>query len=318
MSELTESKNEWVAKLVDILRPHIISGIKNIFNESVSVCEQTGERRKYLMTFQNMLGMIPQWSNTVIETECARIIKESRCDYLPDLISCVHIIQLKLMSNIRVNTKQKNVNINIPKLEPFIHKIYIQTARQLYKSVYLFSKEVEPLEIQKNDREIEMIIQESILFTIRDNIPTESLIRSYLAEDIEHEEEVIIEPLDPATPPQSTTSLVTETTKETTPNPLSLIPNTVATSVIETPPAEPLSIKWDKTIADSSEPSTPNSIEEISLNEYDPMDDDDNVPLRPITPSGSFTGNLDIEGESGNSGTTNESDNLFNLDIETI
>ena len=47
--------------------------------------------------------------------------------YLEDLITCVHIVQLKALTSIRVGQKQKQIDISIPKLEAFIHKIYIAT-----------------------------------------------------------------------------------------------------------------------------------------------------------------------------------------------
>jgi hypothetical protein len=48
-------------------------------------------------------------------------------------------------------------------------------------------------QIQRNNRELETIIQECVLITIRDSIPTEEIIRAYLDESIEQEEEVTIE-----------------------------------------------------------------------------------------------------------------------------
>ena len=47
--------------------------------------------------------------------------------------------------------------------------------------------------MQKNNRELEQIIQECILLTIRESIPTEEIIRAYMDETTEQEEEVIIE-----------------------------------------------------------------------------------------------------------------------------
>jgi glycosyltransferase involved in cell wall biosynthesis len=46
--------------------------------------------------------------------------------------------QLKLLTAMRVGQKQKKININIPKLDDFIHKIYVHVARKIYKNVYLF------------------------------------------------------------------------------------------------------------------------------------------------------------------------------------
>jgi len=127
------------------------------------------------------------------EDERKRIIERSGCNYLEDLITCVHIIQLKVLTCIRVGNKQKKIDISIPKLDPFIHKVYIHTARKVYSNVYLFEKNVSPLQTQKNARELELIVQEAILTTIRESIPTEAIIRAYMDESVEQEEEVFIE-----------------------------------------------------------------------------------------------------------------------------
>ena len=68
-------------------------------------------------------------------------------------------------------------------------------ARKVYSNVYLFDKQNLPLQIQKNGRELEIIVQECIMTTIRDSIPTEDIIRAYMDESVEHEEEVTFEPI---------------------------------------------------------------------------------------------------------------------------
>lgn len=193
LSNLQESRNEWCSRLVSIFTPLILGGIKSIFNESWKICVDNDEPNKYLMTFQNLLSRIPKWNNEIIEDERKRIIERSGCNYLEDLITCVHIIQLKVLTCIRVGNKQKKIDISIPKLDNFIHKVYINVARKVYSNVYLFDKNVSPLQIQKNNRELENIIQECILISIRESIPTEAIIRAYMDESVEHEEEVIIE-----------------------------------------------------------------------------------------------------------------------------
>ena len=47
--------------------------------------------------------------------------------------------------------------------------------------------------MQKNQRELELMVQECILAAIRDSIPTEEIIRAYMDESTEQEEEVFIE-----------------------------------------------------------------------------------------------------------------------------
>jgi len=193
ISNLQESRNEWCSRLVSIFTPLVEEGLKSIFEESWKICVDTDEMNKYLMTFQNLLSRIPKWNATIIEDERKRIVERSGCNYLEDLITCVHIIQLKVLTCIRVGNKQKKIDINIPKLDPFVHKVYINSARKLYSNVYLFEKSISPLQTQKNARELEHIIQEAILTTIRESIPTEDIIRAYMDESIEQEEEVFIE-----------------------------------------------------------------------------------------------------------------------------
>ena len=189
IQSLTESKNEWSARLVSILSFNIIQGINSIYKEAVRLCEENEEKNKYLMTFQNLLSKIPDWSTTTIETERKRIEVVSGCKYLEDLITCVHIIQLKALTCIRVGLKQKKIDIDIPSIDKFIHKVYINVARKLYSNVYLFEEDIYPLQKQKNNRELELLVKEAILNTIRDNIPVEHILRVYIDETEEQEEE---------------------------------------------------------------------------------------------------------------------------------
>ena len=195
LSNLYESKNEWCGRLVSILTPLIVEGVQSIFNESWKMCVENNEMGKYLMTFQNLLTRVPKWNSLILEEERKRIIEKSGCTYLEDLISCVHIVQLKVLTCIRVGNKQKKIDISIPKLDHFIHRVYVNVARKIYSNVYLFEKNVGDLQIQKYRRETEMIVQECILSSIRESIPTEAIIRAYMDETVEEEEEIIIEPI---------------------------------------------------------------------------------------------------------------------------
>ena len=187
VSSLHESKNEWGARLLTILTPLIIEGFKSIFEESYNLCKNNNETEKYLMTFQNFITRIPKWNSTIIENEKKRIIERSGCSYLEELVTCIHIIQLKLLTTMRVGKKQKKIDINIPKLDDFIHKCYINVARKMYKNVYLFELNCPPLQIQKHNRELEIIIQECILNAVRDSIPVESILRAYMDETVEED-----------------------------------------------------------------------------------------------------------------------------------
>jgi hypothetical protein len=173
--------------LITILTPLVIDGYKSILDEAIKLCKDNGEMDKYLMTFQNFISRIPKWNQTIIETERKRICDKSGCSYLEDLVTCVHIIQLKILTAMRVGQKQKKIDIKVPKLDDFIHKTYINVARKVYKNVYLFEIGIPPLNIQKNHRELEVIVQECILNTLRESIPVEAILKAYMDETIEED-----------------------------------------------------------------------------------------------------------------------------------
>ena len=225
ISNLHESRNEWCARLVSLFTPLVIEGIRSIFNESWNMCVDSNDAGKYLMTFQNLLSRIPTWNTTTIEEERKRIIERSGCNYLEDLITCVHVIQLKVLTCIRVGNKQKKIDISIPKLDSFIHKVYIHVARKVYMNVYLFEKGISALAIQKNNRELEMIVQECILTAIRESVPTEEIIRAYLDESVEQEEEVVIENI--AEPQHDATTAAADVAKKETPTDEVVVPDVV-------------------------------------------------------------------------------------------
>ena len=187
VSVLSEAKNEYSTRLVNILTPLIVEGVKSIFDEAVNLCRENDEDEKYLMTFQNFLSRIPKWNSAIIEEECKRILKKSGCSYLEDLLTCVHITQLKILTSIRVSSKQKKIDVEIPKLDTFIHRVYISFARKLYKNVYLFETNVGSLSYQKNMRECDVLCKESVLEVIRDNMPVESILKAYMDETIEED-----------------------------------------------------------------------------------------------------------------------------------
>jgi hypothetical protein len=279
----------------------IIEGFKSIFEEAHSLCKSNNETEKYLMTFQNFISRIPKWNPNIIETERKRICDKSGCVYLEDLITCVHIIQLKLLTAMRVGTKQKKVDIKIPKLDDFIHKSYIHVARKIYQNVYLFEIGIPPLQMQKNHREMEIIIQECILNSVRESIPIESILRAYMDETIEEEvieeikQEIIDVPLDTVVEEKNAAALIAATA-------------IASPNVLETEPYGKLKFNDVDLTIDTNKveqpvfaPKTIERLEEISSmrNEQRKLesgddDDDDDVPKLSISSENIVLGELDI------------------------
>ena len=187
---LQTSQQEWAIRLSRVIHPLLYEGIQAMFQEAVGICKQSEEEDKYLMTFQNILARIPKWNEEIVKKETSRIIEKSGCSYLEDLLTCVHIAQLKILSSIRTGKSQKKVEIDIPKLYGFVHKVYIHISRELYANVYLFEKGIAPLVFQQNRSKVNEIIKEAILNAIRDSIPVEQLLRAYLDETTDFMKEV--------------------------------------------------------------------------------------------------------------------------------
>ena len=51
--------------------------------------------------------------------------------------------------------------------------------------MYLFEMNIPPLQVQKHNRELEIIVQEAILNTLRESVPVETILKAYLDETVE-------------------------------------------------------------------------------------------------------------------------------------
>lgn len=201
MSNLTASQHIYVSELITILKPHILDGFYTMLSESRRLCIQENQEDKQYMTFQNFMSKVPSWSKEIIDAEVKRIQDVSNCSYLENLLTGVHIVQLKALTCVRVGSLQKKIDINIPSLSNFIHKIYINSSRKLYTNIDLFEQDIPDLEKHKNRRTLENIIQLSILDSIRESIPIEQILRTYV--DSTMEEEIDEECNDEEVPPPS-------------------------------------------------------------------------------------------------------------------
>lgn len=275
VSSLHESKNEWGSRLLTILTPHITDGLRSIFDEAVKLCRDNNEMDKYLMTFQNFITRIPKWNSTIIESERKRIVEKSGCGYLEDLVTCVHIIQLKLLSAIRVGQKQKKIDISIPKLDDFIHKIYINVARKIYKNVYIFEINIPPLQMQKLHRELEIIVQECILNTVRDSIPVEAILQAYMDETVEEhvveeiKETEIEDPNPKKSSDKSVPQIITEEKKS------QVEEDDGSIKRLESDPISAI-LEQNKLEADLAFPELSNSASKLSFNDVDYARDENN------------------------------------------
>jgi hypothetical protein len=190
---LNESLNEWCARLVNVLTPRVIENLWKLLEEARRTAMDAKQLDKYLLSFQQLLQFVPKWSISQVEEVRKHIVQKSGCNHLEELITCAHIILTKALVCARPGNRQKQLNVSIPKIDVFIHKVFIKSAGHAYRNAYLFEKEVAKLQYQRNMHDLEKLVHRAILDVIRENIPEEEIIRAFLDENYEYEEETIIE-----------------------------------------------------------------------------------------------------------------------------
>ena len=177
-SIFVQAKIEYTKQLVNTLKPHMYDGIKSIYDDSKEIYK-TNSSTSLLFVFRTLLEKIPEWNNELIVNETDRIIESSKCDWLDELVSAVYISHTKILMSIGSNNNNK-INLTIPKLINFIHKCYINIARELWKNPLLFSEDISGFEYQKNINVIENIICDCIENTIRISLPVKEILKDHL------------------------------------------------------------------------------------------------------------------------------------------
>tara|TARA_B000000475_G_C15986627_1_gene443311 strand:+ start:104 stop:1081 length:978 start_codon:yes stop_codon:yes gene_type:complete len=172
---LVDTKKEFSTLLVLDLFPEISKGIYSILNHCKIQLEDNKNLSK-LVVFQEMLSEIPNWNQSIISNETDRI--KNNINYIEDLLTAVFISNMRLLCSVK-NTNKK-IKVKIPKLDLFIHKCYIYTARELWQCLYLFDENNNRLKIQKNNKKIENIIIQSIENVIRKLLPMKTILNDYL------------------------------------------------------------------------------------------------------------------------------------------
>ena len=93
------------------------------------------------------------------------------------------------MTSINSNKNKKKINLNIPKIDHFIHQCYIDVARAFWKTPYLFDDSLNNYEYQRNRRDAEGIIETCIQETIRKQLPVKHILKEYLGKDYDTDTE---------------------------------------------------------------------------------------------------------------------------------
>ena len=182
---LVEAKKEYTSQLLQVLKPRIYEGFKSIYDDTVSILgkeyiEYNTQSSSVIKSFQKALRDIPLWNQEMINREYDGILNSSKCDYFEDLIETVFITNIKILSSVQMNSNDSiGLNVNIPSPVHFIHKCYIESAKEIYKNPYVFenSKNMTPKEKHTNIRDSLTYIDNSINSAIRELLPIRDILK---------------------------------------------------------------------------------------------------------------------------------------------
>ncbi len=188
LTVLAEAKQEYTRQLVNILYPEMYIGLKSIYDAAKIVCEKKGDKN-ILKKFQELLSHIPKWNTDRINDEYRRIVRASDCEWIEDLITAVFVSHTKVLTSIKVKNKnKKTLELNVPNGPYFLHKCYVEAARNFWKKPFLFYHNFQNIELQRNLSDAEALIKESIIETIRKQLPVKHILQEYLGGDFRDED----------------------------------------------------------------------------------------------------------------------------------
>jgi hypothetical protein len=179
ISVYAEAKGEYTKQLCVFL----MNPLQKFFLGLLEIARaEEPDKKRVLKKYQELLSQIPDWNIDKVAKETGKIQEESGCDYLEELLTAVFIAHTKVLSAIRLNSKNKSIQITVPKVEHFLHRTLSESARRIWSNVYLFADSISSLEKQKNLRQLEIILNECIQQAVRGMLPVKNLLRDYLSE----------------------------------------------------------------------------------------------------------------------------------------
>ncbi len=181
------ARNEWQKHICNILVPVIEEGFRNIYTNCVMGAQRAPEGEDFdgdddeisesvITAFQQTLRNIPRWSPEIVDIEYNRILDHDQDtrDVLDDLIKAA------FTSHVLVLAQGKKLDIPIPDTKRYIHKVYIEAAREFYRSPFLFFAGGEYRQ-HKNNARIDQVLCHSISEYIIKMMPIKMVLQSFAA-----------------------------------------------------------------------------------------------------------------------------------------
>ena len=197
--------------------PQVSEGIWSVYDNAKSICEKNNQTDQILMTFQNLLTRIPQWTDDVLQAEVKRIIAASKCAYLEELLTGVLLAYLRTFAAVQYRASQDSIEVEFerPPLGRFIHELYKEVARRCWENAFLFrTVGVRSEQQARNRQDIDRIIDTAIDTVLDSFLPWESIVTNYFSVGDDGAESVVSE-VAPAPPAPAASSVKFAETSDT-------------------------------------------------------------------------------------------------------
>ena len=180
----SEARSEYTKQLATFVVPTIVGWFQTLWTRNAA------DRQRCLTLFQTECEEIARWNQDRIHDEVRVLLEKSGCDYMEELMTAVFVAHTKVLTAVRLSSKQKKLSITVPKLDHFIHRIFRESARCFWKTPFLFMPDGGVVERQKNLLQIEALASEAITTAVRGLLPVKQILHDYLGEDEEEIEEM--------------------------------------------------------------------------------------------------------------------------------
>jgi hypothetical protein len=184
VSLYSEARNEYLKQMASWLSSPMVEFFRGEYQKL-----STKDPAKAMTAFQSWCADVPKWNQDIIDTNVALILDTCRCDYVEELMTAVFIAHTKMLTAIRVSTKHKKMKITLPKLDHFLHRVFIECARGFWKAPFLFLESIPMIEKQKNVLQMESMCIEALSGAVRSLLPVKSILNEYLDEEEDEKEE---------------------------------------------------------------------------------------------------------------------------------
>ena len=185
VATFSEARSEYTKQLATYIVPPLVGWFQQLWSRNAA------DRNRCMALFQTECEEIARWNQDRIHDEVRVLIERSGCDYMEELMTAVFIAHTKVLTAVRLSTKQKKLSITVPKLDHFIHRVFRETARVFWKAPFLFIETGTVMDRQKNVLQIEALATEAITSAVRTLLPVKQILRDYMDEEEDVDDEVV-------------------------------------------------------------------------------------------------------------------------------